>query len=71
MTLTIGVTGGTGFLGKQLIKALIKEGVNVISLQRSHKQIHNTSKRHFDLSDPNTLNQDLLKGIDVIIHNAA
>ena len=71
MTLTVGVTGGTGFLGKQLIKNLIKEDVNVISLQRSHKQIATTSTRYFDLSDLSTLNEDLLKGIDVIIHAAA
>ena len=71
MMLTVGVTGGTGFLGKQLIKNLIKEDVNVISLQRSHKQIAATSTRYFDLSDLSTLNEDLLKGIDVIIHAAA
>ena len=71
MTLTVGVTGGTGFLGKQLIKSLIKEDVNVISLQRSHKQIATTSTRYFDLSDLSTLNEDLLNGIDVIIHAAA
>jgi nucleoside-diphosphate-sugar epimerase len=71
MTLTVGITGGTGFLGKYIIRSLIKKNINIISLQRSLKKNEATSTRYFDLSDPSTLNEKLLRGIDVIIHTAA
>lgn len=71
MSLTVGVTGGTGFIGKQLVKALIKQGFNVISFQRSKSNNENVETRYFDLSKINTINEELLKGVDVLIHTAA
>jgi nucleoside-diphosphate-sugar epimerase len=71
MKLTVGVTGGTGFIGRRLIQSLIEEGFDVVSLQRSQRSESLVQIRHFDLSSIETVNDDLLKGIDVVIHAAA
>ena len=71
MTLTVGITGGTGFIGKKVVDNLVKEGVNVISLQRLEVSTATVPTRSFDLSDLKTINSELLSGIDVIIHIAA
>lgn len=71
MNITVGVTGGTGFIGKKIVDSLIKEGVNVISLQRSEGLSQTIPTRRFDLSNLNTINTELLEGIDVVIHTAA
>lgn len=71
MTLTVGVTGGTGFIGRRIIQCLMNEGVHVISLQRSSKATCGTPVRRLDLSSMGRINEELLKGIDVIVHTAA
>lgn len=71
MTLTVGVTGGTGFIGKKIIDNLVEAGMKVISLQRSEIGGENVPVRIFDLSNLSTINSELLEGIDVVIHTAA
>jgi len=64
------VTGGSGFIGSRLIKFLIENGHNVISLDRSIK--HNMECKHIvqDISQPDLLNIEL-DNVDVIYHLAA
>ncbi|MDC0550851.1 NAD-dependent epimerase/dehydratase family protein [Amylibacter sp.] len=71
MSLVVGVTGGSGFIGKRLVRCLISEGFNVILLQRSKNKFDTIETRHFDLNEINTINKDLLDGINVVIHIAA
>lgn len=71
MILTVGVTGGTGFIGKKIVDSLVKEGVNVVSLQRTARHTTSIQTRRFDLSKSQTFNKGLVDGIDVIIHTAA
>ena len=71
MNLTVGVTGGNGFIGKKIVESLIKAGVKVISLQRSKRIVQKIPIRRFDLSDLITINTELLDGIDIVIHTAA
>jgi len=71
MKLTVGVTGGTGFIGKRLVAKLIEEGFNVVSLQRSNEKIDTVESRYFDLASTDSISEDLLSDIDVIVHTAA
>lgn len=71
MKKVVAVTGGSGFIGKKIIKELLQGGYKVISLQRTKKYIGNAEIRHFDLSDPDTITKKMLTDIDVVIHAAA
>ena len=71
MTLAVAVTGGTGFIGKKLIKGLLDRGFRVISLQRGKSNSTDFETRYFDLSSTNTINKTLLSNIDVLIHTAS
>ena len=71
MKLTVGVTGGTGFIGKRLVAKLIEECFNVVSLQRSNEKIDTVESRYFDLASTDSISEDLLSDIDVIVHTAA
>jgi len=59
------VTGGEGFIGKKLVNRLIKEGHNVISLDKT-----DSADIVVDLSDEN-FNFDCVDNIDYIFHLAA
>ena len=48
-----------------------KEGFRVISLQRTIPSSSNYETRVFDLCKLDTINEELLYGIDILIHNAA
>jgi nucleoside-diphosphate-sugar epimerase len=71
MTVTVGITGGTGFIGEKIIDILVEADAQVISLQRSERGGAKVPVRIFDLSNLNTINAELLEGIDVVIHTAA
>ena len=72
------VTGGSGFLGSQLVKALINEKANVYIIDIK-KQKNNKSTKYFtsDITKENELKKVLKffkikkKKIDVLINNAA
>src|SRR5436189_4785670 len=72
------VTGGTGFLGAYIIKALIEKGYVVRAIRRSPKLPSYISKDIFDkvqwvdgdVIDINSL-EDAMEGVDTVIHSAA
>ena len=51
MVRTVAVTGGTGFIGQNLIKELLRNGVRVISVQRSTDNSQNIETRYFNLAE--------------------
>ena len=71
MTLTIALTGGTGFIGKKIIKDLLNENFNVISLQRVITVEKKIKTRYIDLLSTKTITNKLLSDVDIIIHIAA
>ena len=71
MTVTVGITGGTGFIGKKIVDNLVEADVKVISLQRLEGGAETVPTRIFDLSNLSTINTELLEGIDIVIHTAA
>jgi len=67
----VAVTGGSGFIGKKIIKELLKSGYKVISLQRSSKKLVGVEIRHLNLSNVNSITRRMFSDIDVVIHAAA
>ena len=68
---TIAVTGGAGFIGRSLLKALAEEGYQVRALQnRTPLYEHaNITPIKGSLTDAQAL-KDLVQGADVVIHGA-
>jgi len=69
------VTGGTGFIGSHLVRALVKQGDSVFCLARNKKKAHslNLSKVSLvkgDIRDKRAVER-AIKGMDVIYHLAA
>lgn len=72
------ITGGTGFLGSYIIKALIEKGYAVRAIRRSNKLPFYISKEIFDnvewvdgdILDVISL-EEAMQGIDTVIHSAA
>ena len=67
---TILITGGTGFIGKPLIKSLLKEKFDVVAVYRGDKKDQIESK-FVGAIDSNTDWSGKLNGIDCIVHCAA
>ncbi|HEX6111689.1 MAG TPA: NAD-dependent epimerase/dehydratase family protein [Geminicoccaceae bacterium] len=70
------VTGGTGFLGLNLVEQLVAEGWRVIALHRSTSDL--SELRRFpvdlvagDLTDPASLRRALPQAVDAVFHVAA
>ena len=65
------VTGGSGFIGNGLIKALVKHEVNIISVTRK-KQVHKGLVEYFhaDLSNENGSLENLLDNVSCIFNCA-
>lgn len=67
------VTGGGGFLGEAIVKALIKRNYTVRSIGRTeakHLRPYGVDIHCGDLSNPDTA-QKALEGVDAVIHTAA
>ena len=71
MTITVAVTGASGFIGSHLVNNLIHSKFNVISVQRSGVGPKDVSIRLVDLSKPEHISHKLFKNVDVVIHAAA
>jgi len=68
------VTGGTGFLGRNLIGQLLKKGYSVRCLVRSPQKAREIPEDveivMGDIMDPKTLDPRYFRGIDVVFHVA-
>ena len=69
------VTGGTGFTGSYLCKALAEQKYDVTALVREGKEIKDLEKLgvkkiYGDLADPDSF-KGKLKGFDTVFHIAA
>ncbi len=72
---TVLVTGGTGFIGSNLARALSKAGCHVRILRREHsdlRAIGSTDVEHCigDVRDPTSIKR-AMKGCDTVFHTAA
>lgn len=65
----IAITGGTGFLGREVIKKLLDGGHTVVALSRG-KHIPGVELVNGDLTDKGSL-KSLVEGADVVIHIGA
>jgi len=68
------VTGGGGFLGKALVKQLLAEGAEVVTVQRQHYPelaALGVAQFAFDISDPRIVNHVMFQGVTDIFHTAA
>ncbi|GBF82831.1 hopanoid-associated sugar epimerase [Aphanothece sacrum] len=74
MTIKAFVTGGTGFIGANLVRFLLEEGYQVCALVRPQSCLDNLKNLDMeivksDLNDPNLSNK--MKGCQVLFHVAA
>jgi len=70
------LTGGTGFIGQQLVRTLVQHGWGVIALIRNAESIEAKAIQtmggelvHGDITDRESMRQSMMKA-DVLIHNA-
>ncbi len=70
--ITVGITGGTGFIGKHLCKLLKDSGNEVVIFTRSPMKQHDVPHVHYAYWDPYSDKFDLvhLKKVDAMIHLA-
>jgi len=69
------VTGGTGFVGRNLIEQLVRAGWQVTALHRRPEQAavirgHGADPVAGDLLDPDTLRRAVPKGVEAVFHVA-
>lgn len=66
------ITGATGLVGTELVKLLLKNGINVNFLTTSQKKIKNKPnlKGFFWNPEQGIINENAIIGVDVIIHLA-
>ena len=67
----VAVTGGNGFIGTELLRELINNNVETVSLQRTNINKIAVDIHQFDLSNLTHDNMSILSNIDVIVHTAA
>jgi UDP-glucose 4-epimerase len=67
------VTGGSGFIGSNLVNMLVEIGHDVIVLDRVHPKIKNKNAQYYlqDLSEPYTKYLHLFEGVDNVFHLAS
>lgn len=67
----VAVTGGSGFIGTELLRSLINNNVKTVSLQRTNINKIAVDIHRFDLSNLNDSEMSILSDIDVVVHTAA
>jgi UDP-glucose 4-epimerase len=65
------VTGGSGLLGRPLVKALLGAGVEVIVLSRQPVGPAGITLLAWDLTDPRPIPDQALEGVDCVFHLAS
>jgi len=63
------ITGGTGFIGTPLTKALLKRGHEVTLLSRSGKSMEGVKIAKGDVTEKESMREGM-KGADIVYHNA-
>ena len=71
MAKVLGISGGTGFCGKEIIKRSIQKNINVVSYQRSWEKRVDYTVREFSLENVSKMDVSLLDGVDTFVHSAA
>ena len=71
MTKVIGISGGTGFCGQEIIKRSIQKNIKVVSYQRSKKKKCDYKVSEFSLENVAKIDVSLLDGVDTFVHGAA
>ena len=67
----IGISGGNGFVGSEVIKEALNLNLKVISFERLPKTSSNYSVIQFNLGNPEALEIEKIRGIDIFVHTAA
>src|ERR1700719_1880748 len=68
------VTGGTGFVGANLVRALLKDGWRVRALARPNSDRRNLDRLDVEIVEGDLLSPDLadgMRGADAVFHVAA
>ena len=71
MTKVIGISGGTGFCGQEIIQRSIQKNIKVVSYQRSKKKKCDYKVSEFSLENVKKIDASLLDGVDTFVHAAA
>jgi len=68
------ITGATGFVGRQVAKALIEKGAEVSAIGRNNKELPQGIRDHIQVADLFSLDQDFWRetcsGFDTVVHVA-
>ena len=71
MRIKIAVTGGGGFIGKEILLELLRNNFHAISFQRTIQNNAEVEIRYFDLSNIDDKTSKILFDVDTVIHAAA
>ena len=71
MAKVLGISGGTGFCGKEIIKRSIQKNIKVVSYQRSWEKKVDYKVSEFSLENVSKMDVSLLDGVDTFVHGAA
>src|SRR5690348_785429 len=69
---TIGITGGTGFVGRHICELLVRQGYRLVIFTRDVTKKSKHDKIKYSFWDPHAKKGDLLqfKNLDAVIHLA-
>ena len=67
----VAVTGGSGFIGREVLRELVNCQAHPISLQRNDANESGLEIHHYDLSNLDDNEMAFLQDVDVVIHAAA
>lgn len=71
MKIKIAVTGGSGFIGKEILLELLRNNFHALSFQRKAENNAEVDIRYFDLSNIDDRTIKILSDVDTVIHAAA